>query len=141
MGSSRTFPAAAELDGNSLVHVLVQVEDVLLLGPLLLARASRAALASTVSPSPATAAAAPSAVATTSPATPVRGSVGHVSLWGSLAAALQSRPFSKKDVLPRGREVEGRFDWGECARSLERKNREVCKAAAFLNVVRSQWWG
>lgn len=33
----RTFPPAVELDRDALVHVLLQVQDVLLLGPLLLA--------------------------------------------------------------------------------------------------------
>lgn len=42
-----TFPAAAELDGDLLVHVLAQVEDVLFLGPLRLSAGMGSPAAST----------------------------------------------------------------------------------------------
>jgi hypothetical protein len=56
--ASLTFPPAAELDSELLVHVLAQVEDVLLLWSLSLSRRTSALCASTASPSsPAVAAA------------------------------------------------------------------------------------
>lgn len=100
--NSRTFPTAAELDGDPLVHVLAQVEDVLLLGPLLLAGPRPRSWPPAISsPSPAASAAAPAPVATT-PATvataaaaPV-GFVGHVRCGVTLCLSRShalSRPF------------------------------------------------
>jgi hypothetical protein len=67
-----TFSPAAELDGELLVHVLAQVEDVLLLRPLSLSRSTSALCASTTTPSAAVAAA-----STASPA-PECASLRHV---------------------------------------------------------------
>lgn len=69
-----TLAAAVEFDGDLLVHVLAQVEDVLLLGALTLAAVSSSAAATT----PVTASSVAAAAATASAS--VGWSLGHCSL-------------------------------------------------------------
>lgn len=80
-GGCRTFSAAVELDDDGLVHVLGQVQDVLLLGPLRLGTAgsrctAASSSASTASTSASVAAAASSSVTATAAAS-VERSIGH----------------------------------------------------------------
>lgn len=79
LGVRFTFSTAVELDDDGLVHVLGQVQDVLLLGPLRLSTASSSTAsttASTSSSSASVAAAAASSVTATAAAS-VERSIGH----------------------------------------------------------------
>lgn len=82
---SFTFPAAAELDRDLLVHVLPQVEDVLLFGPLLVVCAARAGSPAVSSPSPAAAPAPVAAASGAITAAPMGGFVGHTYEFGVCA--------------------------------------------------------
>lgn len=75
-GTERTLATAVELDGNLLVHVLCQVQDVLLLG-LLALRAPVAALVAAAAAASSAVVVGVAAAATSSSVRPSVSSVGH----------------------------------------------------------------
>lgn len=79
VGVELTLAPAVELDGDGLVHVFPEVEDVLLLGPLAVGARTAAGVVVAASPlsSTSTATATAAAVASASATPVVRGSVGH----------------------------------------------------------------
>lgn len=79
-GAKLTLAPAIELDGDLLVHVLPEIEDILLLGPLTLTTSTTmVAVPSPLSPSTASTSASPTSIAAaaSSSAAAVRGSVSH----------------------------------------------------------------
>ena len=78
-GAEATFSAAVELDGDLLVHVLAQVEDVFLLGPVVLLTVARCCSTATSASAPSSPVAASASSSSTPELTAVRhGFVG----WG-----------------------------------------------------------